>query len=172
MSKLRAVIISCVLVVMSTALMGGLYIFSNISYSLPDDVEYAANDITINNIEALSKIDTTRVSGPKLIGNDIDLSLDLYPNEEYVFRYDITNLTDIDYYLKEFIMSCTSDVDVNNHLTIEAKYDNGEQVLDNSNIPSKTKRTVYITIKYDKNEDELRTFDLRFDMLFEIGYMR
>lgn len=168
MSKLKAVIVSCVMVLMATALMGGLYIFSSISYSLPDsDIAYQ-NDITINNIEVLLGVDTYRVDGPNLVGNDIKLDIDLLPNESYTFRYDINNFSEFDYNLKEFIISCDNNDNVLNYIDVDVRFEDGTQVKENTIIPAKTRRTVYVTVKYDKNFNDIQSFRLYFDNLFEM----
>ena len=99
MTKLRAVIMSGVLCLMATVIMSFMYIFSNVSYSYVPNEFTVSNEIVINSIEVLKGVDAYRVDGPNLVNNDINLDIDLKPNETYKFKFDIVNKTGVNYVL-------------------------------------------------------------------------
>ena len=164
MSKLRALIISGVLVLVATVIMGSMYTMGSISYSYVTNDASLIDKVLINNITTIEGIDTTRLDGPTINGNDISLELDLLPYETYKFSFDLVNSTNVDYRLNKLLINCLNDERVNDYLTISMFYDNGEQVKDYSDLIKGTKRTVTVTISYDKNVEDIKTFLLDFDM--------
>ena len=165
MSKLKFIISSCIIVLLIVGMLSISVVLNNKTYSLPDADVYA-NNIAINDIEVLNRIDSKRVDGPNLSGDDINVDLILLPNETYTFRYDIVNSTNRDYTLKEFLISCDNNENAGNYLNIDAQFENGELLKENTLIPSKTKRTVYVTIKYNKELNGKQPFKLYFESEF------
>ena len=165
MSKFKFIMYSSVIVLLIVGMLSISVVLNNKTYSLPDTNIYT-DSITINDIEVLNRIDNKRVDGPNLNGDDINVDLELLPNESYVFRYDITNSTDHDYTLKDFIISCDNNYDVLDYLTVDVQFENGDLLKENTLIPSKTKRTVYVTIKYDKYLNGKQPFKLYFESEF------
>ena len=129
MSKIRAFIISGIMVLVATVLMGTIYTFSNISYSYVVDTDNYNKNVEIKNVKVINKIEADRVDGPNIVDNDLTLSIDIAPYETYSFKYDIVNTTGIDYELSKLLVSCAGDVDVNNYLSISINYENGTSTL-------------------------------------------
>ena len=165
MSKLRFTIYSSMMVLAIVVLMGGLLIMNNISFSLPED-NPAVEDIEIKNVEVIKSVESERVDGPNIVGKNINLDIDLLPYEVYSFRYDITNLTNSNYLLKDYTISVDNE-DILDNITVEAYYENGDLIKNNTLIPANTKRTIYVTVKYDKNIEDVQSFKLYLDTLFD-----
>jgi len=164
MSKERATIVVSVFVLVAAVLMGVMYTYNNteISYSMSDTS--LVDDIKINNITTISGIDTLRLDGPNIEGHDINVDLDLLPNETYKFSFDLVNKTKLKYKMNRVRINCLNDVDVNNNLTVSMKYEDGTLVRDGDFLESGTMRKVIVTISYDKNPTEMKNFILDFDM--------
>lgn len=165
MSKPKFIVYSSIIVLLIVGMLSLSVVLNNKTYSLPDTEVYT-NELSINDIEVLNKIDSKRVDGPNLKNNNIDLYLELLPNETYTFRYDIINSTKKDYTLNEFLISCDNNPYAAEYLTIDAQFENGDLLSKNTLIPSKTKRTVYVTIKYNKNLNGKQAFKLYFESDF------
>ena len=172
MTKLRAVIMSGVLCLMATVIMSFMYIFSNVSYSYVPNEFIASNEIVINNIEVLKGVDPYRVDGPNIVGNDINLDVDLKPYETYKFQFDIVNKTSVNYVLSKVGVNCLNDAKVNDYLTVDMRYEDGTLVTDNTLIPDGVKRIVTVTVSYNKNVSGTKTFNLNFDMNYDVTNMR
>jgi hypothetical protein len=168
MSKIKALIISGILVLVATVLMGSIYTFGNISYSYVPTFDYKDRDVTIKNVKVVEGIDTTRVDGPSVVGNDINVDIDLEPNEVFTFKYDIVNNTNLDYEFTKMIINCLNDTNVNDYLSVSTYYQDGKPINDKDIITKGTLRTVYVTIAYDKNVSDIQSFILNFDMMFNI----
>lgn len=171
MSNLRAGIISGVFILMATVIMGSMYTLSAKSYAIPYD-NNKIGDILVNNINVTESIDSTRVDGPNIIDDDIELELDLEPYETYKFTYDIVNKTSLNYKLNDIVVNCLNDENVNDYLTINLVYDNGETVKSSTDLDKGTKRIVYATITYDKNVTDMKTFKLQFNQDFKPSVLR
>ena len=172
MSKLRATIVSCVLVLMATVIMSFMYIFSNVSYSYVPKEFSAVSKLITNNVQVIQGIEAYRVDGPNINNNDINIELDLKPNETYQFSYDVINKTGVDYELSKVLINCLNDENVNDYLTVDMRYEDGTLVTDKTIIPNKVKRIVTVTISYDKNVSETKTFNLNFDMDYNVTNVR
>jgi hypothetical protein len=171
MDKLRAGIISGVLILIATVMMGSMYTISSKSYAYSYE-DGVISDIVVNNIDVLESIDSTRVDGPNIVNNDIELELDLEPYETYKFTYDVVNNTSLDYRLNNIAINCLNDENVNDYLTVNLFYDNGTQVKNSTEIDKGTKRIVYATITYDKNVTDMKTFKLQIDQDFKPSVLR
>ncbi len=172
MSKLRATIICCVLVLVATVIMSFMYIFSNVTYSYVPKEYALASKIITNNVQVIKGIDTYRVDGPNINNNDINLELDLNPYETYQFSYDVSNKTGVDYELSKVLINCLNDENVNDYLTVDMRYEDGSVVTNKSIIPDKVKKIVTVTISYDKNVSGIKTFNLNFDMDYNVTNVR
>lgn len=172
MTKLRAVIMSGVLCLMATVIMSFMYIFSNVSYSYVPNEFVTTNELVTNNIQVIKGVDSYRVDGPNIVGNDINLDIDLKPYETYQFKYDIVNKTSVNYELSKVAVNCLNDEKANDYLTVDMKYEDGTVVTNNTYIPDGVKRIVTVTISYNKNVSDTKTFNLNFDMNYNVTNMR
>jgi hypothetical protein len=163
MNKMHAVIISGVLILVATVIMGSMYTMSSISYSYVID-DSIIEGIKINNINTVQKIDTIRLAGPTIDTTDVNLELDLEPYETYEFTYDIVNTTSINYKFSKVLVNCLNDPDVNNYLTIKMTDGTGNTINKDDILLRNSKRKVDVTITYDKNVEDIKTFELNFDM--------
>ena len=172
MTKLRAVIISGVFVLMATVIMSFMYIFSNVSYSYVPKEFVVNNKIVVNSIEVLKGVDSYRVDGPNIVDNDINLDIDLKPYETYQFKFDVVNKTSVNYVLSKLSVNCLNDEKVNDYLTIDMRYEDGSLVTENTYIPNGVKKIVTVTVSYNKNVSNTKTFNLNFDMNYDVTNMR
>ena len=171
MSRIKAIIISGVFVLIATIMMGSMYVFSNISYSYSYDDISVSTDVLINNIKTIKAIDTVQLDGPNIKGEQIDLEVDLQPYETYEFSFDVNNLTNIDYKLNKLQIN-TYDEDANDYLTFDMTYDNGKQVNVYDELLTNTKRTIIVRMTYDKNVTDTKTFDLNINMDYNPSAIR
>lgn len=169
MTKVRTIIMSCVLVLIATFMMGTMYVFSNVTYSYTgSDVATKSDFVELKNLKVINGVDSSRVDGPHIIDDNVKVDIDLEPYETFTFKYDVVNKTGFDYELKKVLINCLNDESVNDYLSVSMTYENDKPINENDLLPDGTQRTIYVNIKYNKNAVDVQNFILYFDLMFNL----
>ena len=160
MKNMKAFVLSGIIILVATVMMGSMYVLGNKSYALPNTYAMSGNDITISNIQTVETIDTERIGFPTVVGNSVELELDMMQHETYTFKVDLTNATSLDYKITSIDVLCLNDENVNDYIDVNMYYDNGVEFKNNNTIAANSKRVMYVSVSSKLFED-MKTFELK-----------
>ncbi|HPZ24228.1 MAG TPA: hypothetical protein PLC25_05255 [Bacilli bacterium] len=154
-------IIKClILTTFIIAVVSLVYLVNNKTYSYVIDSNNTYSNIKLSNINVDSTIDNNNIEYPTLIdNNNINFGADLKPNEVFSFTVDVVNDTNVNYKLSSYSLLSRYNDDINSKVTLSVKWLDGDAVKTNDVVESKTKRTMVISVSYDKyNEEDLDVY--------------